>query len=185
MKGMHMRTGLAPTLTMAMALSLAACGGGKPDADGAAAAAASKAAARPADESVAAVLVSPGAAPAQLRFLVGAAPEPGKPFTLTISATAAQPLPELQLELESAGIAVSPASAVVAIGEAGGIATHEFTATPGAAGLAEISVRMRAGAEGPEARYAIPVLVRDPAAATAAPASDKADPAPAGNHPNP
>jgi hypothetical protein len=176
MKGMQMKNSLIAML----ALSLAACGGGKPDADAAVQAAASKAAAKPADESVAAVQVSGGSAPAQLRFVVGASPEPGKPFTLMLSATAAQPVAQLQLELDGAGMAVTPASALVSIGEAGGVATHEFTVTPAAPGLAQISVRMRAGEEAPETRYAIPVLVTDPAAA-----SDKADPAAAGNHPNP
>lgn len=167
------------SLVAMLALTLAACGGGKPDADAAAQAAAGSAAKRPADESVAAVQVSPGSAPAELRFLVGAAPEPGRPFTLTLSASAAQPLPELQLLLEAEGMTVTPGSAVLSIGEAGGVATHEFTVTPAAAGLADISVRLRAGADGAETRYAIPVLVADPAA------SDKADPAPAGDNTNP
>lgn len=177
-----MKTG--PVLMLSTALALAACGGGTPDAGASGPAAANRAAAQPGDDSVAAVLVSPGTAPAQLRFVVGATPEPGSAFPLVLSVTAAQPVAELQLQLESAAMTVAPGSAVVSIGQAGEIATHEFMATPSVAGLAEISVRMRVGADGPESRYAIPVLVGSPAAAPAA-ASDKADPASAGNNPNP
>lgn len=177
-----MRTGLA--LGVMMTLALAACDGGKSGADGGPAAA-SKASAQPAEEWVAAVPVSATTAPAQLRFLLAARPEPGKPFTLSLGVTAAQPVPDLQLDLESAAMTVDPASALVPVEEAGGTATHEFTVTAAGTGLAEISVRMRAGAEGAEARYAIPVLVEAPAEAGAAAASDKADPAAKGNDTDP
>lgn len=184
-KGMQMKTGLALALPMAVALALAACGDKKPDA-GQATRASATAAAAPVDESVAAVRVSTGDVPAQLRFVLGSRPEPGKSFTLKLSAMAAAPVPELLLDLESPGMALSPASARIAIADASAIAQLDVTATPAAAGLTEVLVRMRAGPEAPETRYAIPVLVVEPAAAeAAAPASDKADPAPAGNHPNP
>lgn len=178
---MHMKTGWALASAMTMALAMAGCDG-KPEAEGAGPAAASKAAAQPADDSVAAVLVSAGSAPAQLRFLIATPPRLGEPFTLVVSASAAQPVPELQLDLESAAMTVAPSSAVVAIDQAGGIATHEFEVTPSATGLAQISVQMNAG--GPVARYSIPVLVPE-VAAEAAKASDEADPPAKGDDRNP
>ena len=90
--------------------------------------------------------------------------EPGD--ELRIEVTAAEPVSALQLSAESTSLILAPASAMLALASAGAPVTHELIATSQQEGLAELTVRLKAG-EGAEAVYAVPVLV---SAAGSAPA---------------
>ncbi|MET0279505.1 MAG: hypothetical protein ABW278_00070, partial [Steroidobacteraceae bacterium] len=134
---------------------------GKPGQDAAAPGTAAPSAAGR-EESVAAVLLS-GVAPAQLRFLIGTRPAVGAPFVLKLEMVAPQSEPDLQVAVgPAADFTADPAIAAVAL-TAATRATQEITVTPRRAGLMELPVRLRAGGEGAEAAYSIPVLVGAPA----------------------
>lgn len=140
-------------------LMLAGCGGGA-DQGGAAPDAPSATSARPGEESVAAVQVSAAPAPAQLRFVIASRPVVGVPFNLRLDLQAATPVPALQLTMASAAeFTVEPVSVMLTLPTAGARGSQEFAVTPRQAGLSSLSVRLRAGAEGQEAEYAIPVMV--------------------------
>jgi hypothetical protein len=146
-------------MVAAMALVVTACGG-KSD-DGTAAAPTGTAAQGPGsprgDELVAAVLQSPGAPVAKLAFQLETRPEVGKPFAVKLHASATEALPELQVMIESTSLVAAPDTAVLALDTVGTAVGHEVTVTAQQAGLAELTVRLRAGAV--ESVYVIPVLV--------------------------
>lgn len=166
-------------LTIA-ALVLAGCGSSGPETGSTGGGAPAAASAVRGDESVAAVLQSNGPAPAQLRFVIASRPALGMSFTLRLEATAAAPVPVLQLAIDpGAEFSVEPANFSLALAEAGARGSQDVTVTPRQAGLGSLSVRLKAGEEGAAAEYVIPVLV-----GTAA-ASDEADPATKADHANP
>jgi hypothetical protein len=158
------------TVAMAVATALVLAGCGRKDAQqaaapaGSAAPSASVAAGSGLDQNaVAAVLQSPGAPVAALSFLIESRPVVDKPFALKLLATAAQPLPALQLGVESASLIVSPANGVLAIEDAGKPVSYELVVTAPAAGLTQLTVSLK-GEELPVTEYAIPVLVSEAAA---------------------
>jgi hypothetical protein len=154
-----MRIGLVATL----ALVLCACG--SKDEDGAVSKqAAATAVAALGDESVAAVLESPGTPFAKLRFLVESRPVVGKPFNLTLTVTTGEPVPQLLVTPESTVLTATPANVMVALGHAGDTsrefsASHVFSVTANQEGLAELTVHLTTEGDTPEALYIIPVLV--------------------------
>jgi hypothetical protein len=69
-------------------------------------------------------------------------------------------VPDLQVRAESASITIDPATAVASVSIAAGkTVSHQVRLTPQREGLAEVTVRLRAGADGAETVYVIPVLV--------------------------
>jgi hypothetical protein len=153
---------------VAMALALSACGSKSEDDAGAgtqAATATANNSAR-AGDAVAAVLQSQGTPVARLAFVLETRPVVGQPFSIKLEVSAAEPVAALQLSAESTSLILAPASAILALASAGEPVTHELIATSQQEGLAELTVRLKAG-EGAEAVYAVPVLV---SAAGSAPA---------------
>jgi hypothetical protein len=115
------------------------------------------------EESVAAVLLS-GVAPAQMRFLIVSRPVVGVPFVLRLELAATTAVPALQLAVGPVeDIAADPAIVTVSLPTALSRATQDITVTPRKAGLLELPVRLRAGTDGAEALYSIPVLAGAPA----------------------
>jgi hypothetical protein len=112
-------------------------------------------------DAVAAVLQSPGAPAVSLAFVVGARPVVGKPFALKLLVSAAEPVPALELAIESADLIVSPATGVLALASAGTAAEHELVATPRQEGISSLTVRLRASPDATESVYVVPVLVPD------------------------
>jgi hypothetical protein len=168
------------SLLIIAALALAGCGGSGPEQGAAPAGTPAAGNAVRGDESVAAVLQSSGPAPAQLRFVIASRPALGKAFTLRLEASAATPVPVLQLTVDpGADFSVEPASFALALAEAGTRSSQDVTVTPRQAGLGSLSVQLKAGAEGATAEYVIPVLVGT------ASASDEADPAAKADHADP
>jgi hypothetical protein len=136
---------------------VAACSGEKA---GDSATTAAKAPAAAGVEAVAAVLQSEGAPAAKLAFVVVTRPVVGAQSDLRLDFSAAAVVPDLQVRVESASITVDPATAVANVSIAAGkTVSHQVRFTPQREGLAEITVRLRAGAGGTETVYVIPVLV--------------------------
>ncbi len=143
------------------------------------------------DDEVAAVVDSAGTPLAKVRFVIDSRPVSGKPFNLKLVFSAAGPVPQLVVRAESADLKIDAPAAPVQLSEteaqSGGRefrGTRDITVLAPQDGLAEVNVHLNADADTPETVYVIPVLVSKPGAATpaAAPASDKPDPAAAGNH---
>lgn len=156
----------ASVTLMVLALGLAACDrGAEPDAAAAVPAATAPAAAGGGSDAVMAVLQSQGTPVAKLQFVLAARPVAGAPFPLQLHVSAAAPVPELQLAVESAGLTIEPATAALALETANVAVVHEVMLTAPQAGLVNVLVRLK-GADAPEAVYAVPVLV---AAAASAP----------------
>ena len=153
-----MKSKAAAMLMVACALS--ACdrqsGSGAPE--GATAAAPPASAQRSGGDAVPAVLQSTGTPVAKLAFIIDAKPVVGEPFTVKLQASAATPVPELDVLVSAPELIVAPEAAKVAIETADAPAIHELIVTAPRPGLTELNVRLKAGA-GPEALYAIPVLV--------------------------
>jgi hypothetical protein len=171
---MRKRTGTAAMA--AMALVVAACGGSPDEGAGASPAGASAPAsgAQRSEDVVAAVLQTPGVPVAKLSFQIDARPVVGKPFGVKLLASASQALPELQLAIESSSLIAAPDTATLALDGSGTAVAHDLTVTARQEGLAELTVRLKAGIA--ESVYVIPVLVisaaaAEPAAAPAAPAA--------------
>lgn len=143
-------------------LGLCACGDRQEptESTGAAGAPSSQAPAqtRTGDGAVAGVLESAGPAVAALWFEVAERPVAGRPFTLKLQLSAAQPQPALEVTAGSESLKITPERAVVALAEASTPVDHELTLTAPEAGLFDLRVRLAAG-PGAEAVYAIPVLV--------------------------
>lgn len=174
-------------LVAMLALALAACGSKGEDE---ATPAASTAGSRPVavgNDSVAAVLESQGTPAAQLRFLIETRPVAGKQFGLQLIASASEPVPQLLVAIESDQLRFDAASIELDLSQESDAGTartysasHDLLASAREEGLAEVTVRLRADADSPEAVYVFPVLVArpEPGEATQATASDKPDPAP-------
>jgi hypothetical protein len=166
--GMRKRTGTAAMA--AMALVVAACGG-SPDEDAAApptGATAPGSGAQRGEDVVSAVLQSPGVPVAKLAFHIDTRPVVGKPFGVKLLASASQALPELHLTIESSSLIAAPDTATLALDGSGTAVAHDITVTARQEGLAELTVRLKAGIA--ESVYVIPVLVTSAADAVAAPA---------------
>jgi hypothetical protein len=111
-------------------------------------------------EAVAAVLQSDGTPVAKLAFVVVTRPVVGAQSDLRLDFSAAAVVPDLQVRAESASITIDPATAVASVSIAAGkTVSHQVRLTPQREGLAEVTVRLRAGADGAETVYVIPVLV--------------------------
>lgn len=144
-------------------------------------------------DAVAAVLESQGRPPVQLRFVLDGRPVAGKPFHLQLVASSSEPVPPMRLTTESSALKIDPATRVLALSAAGSGtvpaygATYDFYVSAAQEGLAELTVRLVADADTTETLYVIPVMVgkADPAEPAGAPASDKPDPAAAGDHAEP
>jgi hypothetical protein len=110
---------------------------------------------------VAAVLQSSGAPLAKLGFVVLAVPVNGTQSGLRLELSASEPVPTLQLSVEGDGVTVDAATSRMsfALATAGATAHHEVRFVPQREGLAQVTVRLRQTADGPETVYAIPVLV--------------------------
>jgi PBP1b-binding outer membrane lipoprotein LpoB len=117
-----------------------------------------------ASEPVAAVLQSIGTPVATLAFVVVTQPVVGRQSELRLDLSSPAAIAALQVRTESETITIdsSTAQASVAV-EAGKTTSHQVRLIPRSAGLTEVTVHLRSN-DGPEAVYAIPVLV----AATAA-----------------
>ncbi len=179
-------------LVAMMALVLAACGGEAPDK-----AAAKKPAAGVAmpvfggDDAVAAVRESAGTPVVQLRFVIASRPVAGQPFRLQLVASAPVAIPQLSIKMESATLRIDPVAAVLALGESGGDAahqysgSHDFTVLAAQEGLTAVTVHLLTDADMPETVYVIPVLVARVGTEAGPPASDKPDPAAKGDNAQP
>lgn len=181
-------------LVATLALVLAACGSKGEDETAPAASTAESRPAASGNDSVAAVLESLGTPAAQLRFVIDTRPVAGKPFGLQLIAFASEPVPQLLVAIESDQLRLDATAVELDLSQEvdGGTArsysaSYDLLATAREEGLAEVSVRLRADADSPEAVYVIPVLVSAPEGgeATQAPASDKPDPAPEADHGQP
>lgn len=148
-----------------MSMLLAACSGGDGEAgssaQGADGAGAAGSATRAGGETVAAVLQTPGTALAAVRYQVGGRPVVGQPFPVTLSISAAQAVPVLNVRLESRELEVSPAAAQLVLSGGDEAATLELTVTARQPGLAELVARLSVGGA-TESLHAIPVLVPAP-----------------------
>ncbi len=144
------------------------------------------------EDEVAAVLESAGTPLAKVRFVIDSRPVAGTPFNLKLVVSAAGPVPQLVVTAESGDFRIDPASMALPLNEAeaqSGIGrefrgSHDFSATAQHDGLTQVNVHLTTEPDVPETLYVIPVLVSKPGApnAAGAPASDKPDPAAAGNH---
>lgn len=173
-----------------LALALSACGS-KTDGEAAAKRLADTASAQAlGSDDVAAVLESAGQPVAKVRFVIGSRPLAGQPFNVKVMVAAVAPVTQLLVSVQSEDLAVDPATATMALAETekGGGETsgsQNFSVTARQDGLFELAVHLTADTAGPETLYVIPVLVTKPGAAAPAPASDKPDPAAAGDHAQP
>lgn len=146
-------------------LVLTGCGGGAPDESGAGGPSTAKPAASVAGaDAVSAVLQTAGTPVARLQFELESRPVVGQSFKVRLLASAAQPVPTLQLTAESAELTLENPSTLLVLETADASAAHELSVVAAHEGLVEIIVKLRAGPDQPEAIYAIPVLVGAPAA---------------------
>jgi hypothetical protein len=157
-----MKTGAL--MVAAMALVIAACGGKSEQGTSAGpAGAAARDSGSRSDDVVSAVLQSPGTPVAKLAFQLETRPVAGTPFPVKLLASATEALPQLQVTIESTSLVAAPDTAVLMLDAVGTAVGHELTVTARQAGLAELTVRLKAGAV--ESVYVIPVLVAAAAAA--------------------
>jgi hypothetical protein len=147
---------------LAVVLAVAGCGS-KEKAESAAGDVRAKQAAAP--EAVVAVLQSTGVPPvAKMGFVLLAAPVVGSQSALRLEVSSAVPVPALQVSVEGSDITVDPATAHATLAvEADKTATHELRFTPQREGLADVTVRLRAGTDGAETVYSVPVMAAKPA----------------------
>lgn len=145
-------------LPLLMLLGVAACSREPAASNGAHTKPAAATIAVPVDEdSVAAVLQSPGSPAVSLRFMFEGKPAVGKPAPLRLD-LAGQP-GVLSLLLQGEGLLIDPSAAMVTLA-AGKPASQTFTVTPRSAGIGEIVVRIQPPGDGAaEVVYAIPLLV--------------------------
>lgn len=109
-------------------------------------------------EPVAAVLQSTGTPVAKLGFVVVTRPVVGVQSELRLEISAAA-VAALQVSAEAGSLTIDPSTAQASVSlAAGATASHLVKLTPQHAGLAEVTVRLKAS-EGAEAVYVIPVLV--------------------------
>lgn len=143
-----------------VAFALPACDrqSGSAAPEGATTAAPAASAQRSGGDAVPAVLQSSGSPVARLSFIIDAKPVAGQPFTVKLQASAATSVQELEVLVSAPELIVAPETAKVTIEKPDAPAFHELIVTAPQPGLTELNVRLKAGA-GPEALYAIPVLV--------------------------
>ena len=116
-----------------------------------------------ADDSVAAVVQSPGKPGITLRFVLEGRPTAGvaSPLRLVLGGA---PGP-VSVLLQGEGLVLEPRAMALTIPDDGTPASQAVTVTPQAAGLAELMVKVQSSAEGgTEIAYAIPLLVEGAAA---------------------
>jgi hypothetical protein len=116
-----------------------------------------------ADDSVAAVVQSPGKPSIAVRFALDGRPAVGVASRLRLDVSG-DPGP-LSLNLRGEGLVLDPGSIVLTIPEDGTPASQSISVRPQVAGIAEIAVKVQPMAEGgQEVLYAIPLLVGGAAA---------------------
>jgi hypothetical protein len=121
------------------------------------------AAAAPADDSVAAALLSEGAPLATVRFSLPERPGTGEPFPLKLVFTAPQAGAVLQARIETSGPVAVPDSLELDF-TAATTTSQELVLTAQKEGMAELVVKITTGDSAAETAYAIPLLVGAPAA---------------------
>ncbi|HXC60366.1 MAG TPA: hypothetical protein VN645_13715 [Steroidobacteraceae bacterium] len=123
-----------------------------------------------ADESVAAVLQTSGRAAVSLRFVITSKPAAGVATPVRLDFTAADPIAQLAVRAEGAGLTIDAAgaTAMLALTEAGKTVSHTVMVTPQAAGFSELLVHALPPGDGAaEIVYAIPLMAEAPAAPAA------------------
>lgn len=136
----------------------------------AAAAAAARNKAPAADETVAAVLLSPAKTSLALRFLLESKPALGSPGRVRLEFTATDPIANLALRAEGKDLTIDAAgaTATLSLPEAGKTVSHTMSVTPQAPGFSQLIVHAQPPGDGAaEIVYAIPLLT-DAAAQPAA-----------------
>lgn len=155
-------------MTALLAATLAACGGDAPADAGApgpsTGASPATGVERAGRDAVAAVLQSSGTPLASLWFELPSRPVAGQPFALKLLASAPQPVPQLNVSVESPDLIVTPAAGTLALPTAQEPAAMELAITGQNEGMAELIVRLTGGEGSSEAVYAIAVYVTAPAA---------------------
>ncbi len=116
-----------------------------------------------ADDSVAAVALSPGKPVITLRFALDGKPTAGTTSQLRLD-LAGEPGP-LSLQLQGEGLVLEPHSLTLTIPDDGKPVSQPVSLSPQAAGIAEIVAKVQTSADGgQELVYAIPLLVEGAAA---------------------
>lgn len=116
-----------------------------------------------ADDSVAAVALSPGKPGIALRFALDGKPTVATASQLRIDLTG-EPGP-VSLQLQGEGMELEPRSMALTIPDDGTAASQSVSLTPRAAGIAEVLAKVQSSADGGlEVAYAIPLLVEGAAA---------------------
>ena len=116
-----------------------------------------------AEDSVAAVVQSPGKPSVSLRFALGDKPRIGAATSLRLDLAGTPG--ELSVRLHGEGLVPDPSALSVTIGEDGRAASQSVAVTAHVAGIAELVVRVQPLSDGAqEVVYAIPLLVEAAAA---------------------
>jgi hypothetical protein len=121
-----------------------------------------------AEETVAAVQQSSGKAAVALRFLLEGKPAVGTPVRVRLDFTATDPIAQLTVRVEGAGLTIDVGGAValLAMPEAGKTVSHTVSVTPSAPGFSQLIVRAQPPGDGAaEIVYAIPLMADAAAAA--------------------
>ena len=124
-----------------------------------------------ADDSVAAAQQSSGRAGVALRFVLSNKPAIGMATPVRLDFTAADPIAQLAVRVEGAGLSVDATGAnfMLALTEAGKTVSHTVNVTPQAAGFSELIVHaLPAGDGAAEIVYAVPLMTDAGATAPAA-----------------
>jgi hypothetical protein len=149
-------------LSLLVLLSVAACSRDpEPPSAGGAAPAAAASKAPTADDTVAAAQQTAGKSPVTLRFLLDSKPVVGSATPVRLDFTAAEPIAQLAVRAEGAGLTVDAtgASAMLALPEAGRVVSHTVGVTPQVAGFSELIVHVLPPGDGAaETVYAIPLM---------------------------
>lgn len=143
-------------------LGVAACGR-EPDVAASAASKSTSATPAPgAEDSVAAVVQSPGKPAVSLRFALGGRPRIGAATSLRLDLAGAPGA--LSVRLDGEGLVLEPSALAVTIGEDGQAASQSISVTAQVAGISELVVRVQPGDGAQEVVYAIPLLIEGAAA---------------------
>jgi hypothetical protein len=111
------------------------------------------------DDSVAAVIQSVGTPVATLRYSLPERPVAGRPFQVRLSASAPQPVPGLQLTVESTELEFSPERFGLALEQEDSAADQDLTVIAREQGLVDLVVRLTADGVRGETVYAVPLMV--------------------------
>ena len=149
-------------LSLLVLLSVAACSRDpEPPATGGAAPAAAASKTPAADDTVAAPQQTAGKSPVTLRFLLDTKPVVGSATPVRLDFTAVEPVTQLAVRAEGAGLTVDAAgaTAMLALPEAGRVVSHTVSVTPHVAGFSELMVHALPPGDGAtEIVYAIPLM---------------------------